>query len=126
MFLPVMTIGDPRIDWAVAHIDNNLDRPLRIGEIARAVNLSTSRFTRLFREATGDSPARYLQVRRLERARILIETTFFTIKEVMVKVGFNDPSHFTRYFSRHHGVSPTGIRASRGRRQTHGREPGAQ
>jgi transcriptional regulator GlxA family with amidase domain len=65
-------------------------------------------------------------VRRLERARVLIETTFFTIKEMMVKVGFNDPSHFTRYFSRHHGISPTGIRANRGRRQTAGLEPGAK
>ena len=120
-----MTIGDPRIDWAVAHIENSLDRPIRIEELARAVNLSTSRFTRLFREATGDSPARYLQVRRLERARVLIETTFFTIKEVMVRVGFNDPSHFTRYFSRHHGVPPTGIRAGRGRRQAAGVDRGA-
>jgi transcriptional regulator GlxA family with amidase domain len=121
-----MTLADPRIDWAVAHIENNLDRPLRIAEIARAVNLSTSRFTRLFREATGDSPARYLQVRRLERARVLIETTFFTIKEVMVKVGFNDPSHFTRYFSRYHGTSPTGIRASRARRQPEDVGPAAK
>jgi transcriptional regulator GlxA family with amidase domain len=121
-----MTSGDPRIDWAVAHIENSLDRPLRIAEIARAVNLSTSRFTRLFREATGDSPARYLQVRRLERARVLIETTFFTIKEVMVKVGFNDPSHFTRYFSRHYGISPTGIRASRARRQVEGHGPAGE
>ena len=113
-----MAIGDPRIDWAVAHIEENLDRPLRITELARAANLSTSRFTHLFRQATGDSPARYLRVRRLERARVLIETTFFTIKEVMGKVGFNDPSHFTRDFSRHHGISPSGIRAARGSAQT--------
>jgi transcriptional regulator GlxA family with amidase domain len=108
-----MTCGDPRIDWAIAHIEASLDRPLRIAELARAVNLSTSRFTRLFRVATGDSPARYLQIRRLERARILIETTFFTIKEVMGKVGFNDPSHFTRDFSRQHGISPSGLRSAR-------------
>jgi transcriptional regulator GlxA family with amidase domain len=113
-----MTIGDPRIDWAIAHIEDSLERPLRIGEIARAVNLSSSRFTQLFREATGDSPARYLQIRRLERARVLIETTFFTIKEVMGKVGFNDPSHFARDFSRHHGISPSRIRSTRSIRHT--------
>ena len=116
--MSVMTLADPRIDWAIAHIEASLDRPLRIAEIARAVNLSTSRFTHLFREATGDSPARYLQIRRLERARVLIETTFLTIKEVMGQVGFNDPSHFTRDFSRHHGIPPTGIRAGRGIPQT--------
>ena len=95
-----MTIGDPRIDRAIAHIEANLHEPLRVPDMARTVNLSGSRFTRLFRLTTGNSPARYIQLRRLERARILIERTFLTVKEVMSKVGYNDPSHFTRDFSR--------------------------
>lgn len=103
---------DPRIEWAVRHIDENLQGQLRVTEIARAVNLSGSRFTRLFRLVTGASPARYIQVRRLERARILIERTFLTVKEVMGQVGYNDPSHFTRDFSRHHGLSPSRLRST--------------
>lgn len=113
-----MHSGDPRIDWAIAHIEDTLQQPLRITEMAQTVNLSTSRFTRLFRAATGLSPARYIQVRRLERARILIARTFLTVKEVMGKVGYNDPSHFTRDFSREYGVSPSRMRASHPRLQT--------
>jgi|SRR5689334_14542802 AraC family transcriptional regulator of arabinose operon len=90
-----------------------LDRSLRVADLARAVNLSPSRFTQLFRAETGDSPARYLQARRLEEARALIESSFLSVKEVMARVGFNDPSHFTRSFVRHHGVAPSRLRSSR-------------
>ena len=119
-----MDSGDPRIGWAIAHIEDTLQQPLRINEMAQAVNLSASRFTRLFRAATGLSPARYIQIRRLERAKVLIERTFLTIKEVMGKVGYNDPSHFTRDFSREYGVSPSRLRASHPRVQTADMEPG--
>jgi transcriptional regulator GlxA family with amidase domain len=107
-----MDTGETRIDWAIARIEESLDRPLRVADLARAVNLSPSQFTRLFRSATGTSPARYLQLRRLARARVLIETTFFTIKEVMQMVGINDPSHFSRDFTRHHGIAPSRVRAA--------------
>jgi AraC family transcriptional regulator, arabinose operon regulatory protein len=104
---------DPRIAWAVAHLEEDLHRPSRVADLARAVNLSPSRFTHLFRAMTGDSPARYLQMRRLELARVLLETTFLSVKEVMAKVGFNDPSHFTHAFSRHHGIAPSRLRGTR-------------
>jgi transcriptional regulator GlxA family with amidase domain len=119
-----MHAGDPRIEWAIAHIEHRLQQPLRITEMAQTVNLSTSRFTRLFRAATGRSPARYIQIRRLERARVLIERTFLSVKEVMGQVGYNDPSHFTRDFTREHGVAPSRLRASHPRVPTADMEPG--
>jgi AraC family transcriptional regulator of arabinose operon len=99
-------MNDPRIDWAVAEIGRRLGDGLTIAELARAVNLSPSRFAHLFRERMGKSPTRYLRQRRLERARLLLESTFLTVKEVMAAVGCNDPSHFSRDFRRAYGVSP--------------------
>jgi transcriptional regulator GlxA family with amidase domain len=101
---------DRRIGWAVAHMEEGLDRAIHVADLARAVHLSPAQFTRLFRATTGASPARYLHARRLEHARVLLETTFLTVKEVMAKVGFNDPSHFTRSFSRYHGIAPSRLR----------------
>ena len=108
-----MTPVDPRIAWAVEQMCDALHRPLRVPELARAVNLSPSRFTLLFRADTGVSPARYLQMLRMREARVLIQSTFLSVKEVMAKVGFNDPSHFTRSFARHHGVAPSRLRSPR-------------
>ena len=46
----------------------------------------------------------------MERARLLLERTFLSVKEVMTFVGVNDPSHFSRDFRRRHGVAPTSFR----------------
>jgi AraC family transcriptional regulator of arabinose operon len=97
---------DPRVAWALAEMQRRMGDGVNISELARAVNLSRSRFAHLFREQTGVAPARYLRDFRLDRARLLLETTFLSVKEVMVTVGFNDPSHFSRDFQRAHGAPP--------------------
>src|SRR4029079_4849046 len=109
----VMPPIDPRIAWAVEQMSSGLPQPIRVPDLARAVNLSPSRFTLLFRAETGVSPSRYLQHLRMNEARMLIQSTFLSVKEIMARVGFNDPSHFTRSFSRHHGVAPSRLRSER-------------
>src|SRR5262245_1605877 len=103
------------MDWRVQTVIDtmlrDLERPLAIGDLARRVNLSRSRLTHLFRVEVGCSPARYFRQARLDRARQLVEETSLSIKEIMARVGFNDPSHFSRDFSRRHGVSPRRLRA---------------
>lgn len=101
---------DPRIAHAVGRMEEAFDRELLVAELAASVSLSPSRFAYLFRRDTGVSPARYLHTLRMERARLLLERTFLTVKEVMAYVGVNDPSHFSRDFRRYHGMPPTGLR----------------
>ena len=101
---------DRRITWAVAHILGHLAEPLAIPQIAALVNLSPSRFRHLFKTQLGLGPAEYIQRVRLRRARVLIERTFLSVKEVMALVGYNDPSHFSREFRRVHGVAPSALR----------------
>lgn len=101
---------DRRITWAVAHIQGHLAEPLAIPQIAELVNLSPSRFRHLFKTQIGLGPAEYIQRVRLRRARVLLERTFLSVKEVMALVGYNDPSHFSREFRRVHGVAPSALR----------------
>lgn len=102
---------DRRVRTAIDVMMRDIERPLAVTDLARRVNLSRSRFTDLFREEIGCSPARYLREARLDRARQLLENTLLSIKEVRARVGFNDPSHFTRDFCRRHGTSPRKFRA---------------
>lgn len=104
--------SDWRITWAVDHMQRHLADPLSVPALAAKVNLSPSRFRALFRAQTGLSPIEYLQRLRLRRARLLVERTFLTVKEVMVLVGYNDPSHFTRDFRRQHGINPSALRGN--------------
>lgn len=101
---------DRRITWAVGHMQRHLAEPLGITDLAALVNLSPSRFRHLFRTQIGIGPAQYLQRLRLRRARLLLERTFLTVKEVMALVGYSDPSHFARDFRRCHGVAPSTLR----------------
>lgn len=102
---------DPRITWAVGYMHAHLGDALSISELAERVNLSASRFRALFTTQIGLAPATYLQRLRLRRARLLVERTFLSIKEVMVLVGYNDPSHFSRDFRRQHGQPPSAFRS---------------
>lgn len=107
---------DPRIAWALEQMERRLSEPLRMRALAESVQLSPSRFTHLFCAEMGISPVRYLQTQRMERARVLLERSMLTVKEVMLQVGCNDPSHFARDFRRYHGVPPSAWRTHLGYR----------
>src|SRR3954451_25376499 len=101
---------DPRITWIVDYMHREMARELAITDLCALINLSPSRFRQLFAAQTGLAPLRYLQRLRLRRARLLVERTFLSVKEVMALVGYNDPSHFARDFRREHGDPPTACR----------------
>jgi AraC family transcriptional regulator of arabinose operon len=88
----------------------NLHRELSLAEMARAVGLSPSRLSSLVKAATGLSPGQYLKHIRMTRARELLEGTTMSVKEVMLHVGIQDKSHFTRDFKKHYGLTPSQCR----------------
>ncbi len=100
---------DIRIEAALAAVERHLDA-VSIAKLAATVNLSPSRFAHLFRQEVGTAPARYIHTLRMLRARTLLEQTFLSVKEVMARVGCNDPSHFSHHFRRFHGVAPRSCR----------------
>jgi len=91
-----------------------MGEPLTVASLAREFNLSPSRFAHLFRQEFSVSPMRYLHAQRMTRARLLLEETYLSVKEVMVRVGCSDPSHFARDFRRFHGLPPKQWRATVG------------
>ena len=101
---------DPRIARTIARMEDALAEAPSVPSMAAAVDLSLSRFAHLFRDETGVPPARYLHTVRMQRARVLLERTFLSVKDVMGRVGFRDPSHFARDFRRFHGVAPSAVR----------------
>ena len=103
---------DPRITWTVDYIQRHLPEPMTVRALAVQINLSASRFSALFAAQTGMAPMRFVQRVRLRRARLLLERTFLSVKEVMALVGYNDPSHFARDFSREHGAPPSAFTSS--------------
>lgn len=105
-------VMEERIQKIVDAMHDDYAREITLEELAKSVNLSVWHLSHLFKAQVGASPARYLKRLRLERAKVLLEDSFLSIKEVIAKVGMTDPSHFTKDFKKACGLTPTQYRAT--------------
>jgi transcriptional regulator GlxA family with amidase domain len=99
-----------RIQQALSYAKRHLRKPLSVDELAEAANLSTRQFSRTFRIETGQSPARAIEVLRVEAARAMIEASNQPIDVVARETGFTDPERMRRAFLRAFGQPPQAIK----------------
>ncbi|EMA2445213.1 helix-turn-helix domain-containing protein [Vibrio fluvialis] len=97
---------DPRIQKAVQTMRDNLARSLTINELANIACLSTTQYKNLFKANLGMTTFQYLTQLRMERARALLTHSDYPIGLIAEQVGFQDPSAFSRSFSRYFGQPP--------------------
>lgn len=103
----------PAVAAAMTQLEDDLARPLQLAELASKVGVSISHLGALFAEQCGCSPMRYLQERRLERARWLLDNPYLRIHEVAQACGYEDVNYFVRLFRRRFGQPPGRWRRSR-------------
>ena len=98
------------IQRCCSYIEMNLDRNIHARELADLVGYSVTYFTRRFREETGFGISDYVKAARVERARILLETSDSSVQEISDKLGFTSRNYFTRCFREVTGRTPTEYR----------------
>jgi AraC-like DNA-binding protein len=91
-------------------MDRRYAEPLDIPHLAAVAHLSASRFGRVFKEVFGETPHRYLQRRRVERAMALLRQTDRPVTQVAWDVGFASLGTFSRTFADVVGCSPSEFR----------------
>ncbi len=92
-------------------IDRSYRQELSLTTLAGIAGASRAHFVRSFKETFGETPHRYLQRRRIERAMFLLRTTELPIAEVCMEVGFTSLGTFGRTFRDIVGEAPTVHRA---------------
>ena len=92
-------------------MDLTYGKPLDIPTLARIAYVSEANFIRAFRGAFGETPHRYLQRRRVERALFLLRCTDRSITDICFDVGFASPGTFSKTFHLIVGESPTAYRS---------------
>jgi AraC family transcriptional regulator len=97
-------------------VEANIDRSVHIRDLARRAGLSLHHFARAFRTSTGTTPRAFIERRRIERARTLIDTTDQPLAEIAAATGFATQSHLTTAFRRATGFTPAAYRRGRGSR----------
>ncbi len=98
------------INRAVDFIEQNLNQPIYLEDIANKAHLSKFHFQRIFKGLTGETASEFLIRLRIEKAALLLASSDNTVADIAFACGFNSVEHFSRSFSNSFGVSPTNYR----------------
>ena len=91
-------------------MDRSYAEPLDVPALARIAHVSEAHFIRTFKTTFGETPNRYLQRRRVERAMFLLRSSEQSVTDVCMAVGFSSLGSFSDLFRRRVGVSPSAYR----------------
>lgn len=106
-----LTTDDELVKKALLLMQQNIDAPLPIEEIAHRLGASRRQLERHFRKSVGIPPLLAYKIMRLEYAEFLLKHSKRSVTEVATETGFCDSSHFIRAFKERRGVTPAAFRS---------------
>jgi AraC family transcriptional regulator len=97
----------------VEFIEAHLAEDVSLAALAELAHLSRYHFARAFKQSFGAPPHRYHMMRRMDRAKCLLQRPALSVTEIGIQIGFRETSSFTRAFRRFTGLAPTEYRRHR-------------
>lgn len=89
------------------YVDERLDGPIRVDDLAAAAKFSPGHFRRAFSISFGVSPHAFVMQKRIERARMLLLASEHEMGDIAFACGLSDHAHFSRLFRRFVGITPS-------------------
>ena len=90
----------------LAFIRDNIEKTITVDDLAGRAGMSSSHFSRVFKETLGETPMQYVLAYRIEQAIVLMKDPSLQLSEVAVACGFADQAHFSRSFKQITGLTP--------------------
>ncbi len=90
----------------IEYVENNLERAIRIDDIAKTMFLSNEHLIRTFKSETGQTPYQYIKARRIAKAKELLRYTNVPLKRVANAVGYSSVNAFGVQFRASTGMTP--------------------
>ncbi|MEL0658843.1 AraC family transcriptional regulator [Psychromonas arctica] len=103
---PILAKIDHRIGTAISFIEQNMMKQLQIKNLAELACLSETQFKKLFKQETNTTVMKYVTKLRMEKAQALLTHTDYPLPIIGEKVGYQEPSAFSRKFSQYFGFPP--------------------
>jgi AraC-like DNA-binding protein len=94
-------------------LQESIENPVNLEEMVKELPMGYSRFRKIFKEMTGQSPNQYHLNLRLDRARDLLTSTTLTINEIAYQTGFDSIFYFSRLFKKKNGLPPKEYRQNK-------------
>lgn len=91
----------------IDYMNKHYIEDLTIRDLARLAFMTPSSFCRAFKRETGLTPSGYLRNLRMEKAKKMLKTSAYSVKDVALTVGFADELYFSRLFKNAEGIPPT-------------------
>ena len=107
---PVQVNGDHKLAQLLAWVQERLDQPLTVTDLAVRAHTSPRHLGRQFRSVTGQTPLQWLLTQRVRRAQELLESTDFSIQAIAAATGMGTATTLRRQFKRVVGVPPDAYR----------------
>lgn len=101
------------IEASKEYIKNNYSKDISLDDVSRVVNISPYYFSKIFKDGTGENFIEYLTNMRIDKAKELLSTTDYSMKEICTMVGYSEPNYFSRSFKKNVGVTPTEYKEGR-------------
>ncbi|SNT76287.1 GlxA family transcriptional regulator [Paracoccus seriniphilus] len=102
-----------RLERVIELMENNLETPLSIRQLAELSGFSIRQLERRFHKAAGCSPKTFYRSMRLKRGRALVEQSSMSITDIAISLGFSNSTVFSRLYAREYGITPARARALR-------------
>ena len=101
---------DPLISNVTSYIEDSIGCDITVSHIARIFGYSEKYIGHLFKKSTGMSIKEYVNVKRLDKAELMLSTSSLSVTNVSLSVGYNNVTYFNRCFKERYGVSPSEYR----------------
>ena len=101
-----------RIDRVIDYLRGNLDRPVKLGELAKVACFSEFHFHRIFAAVCGETLNHFTNRLRLEKAARLLRYSKQSLTDIALDCGFSSPASFSRAFRSGYDTSPSQFRKS--------------
>lgn len=112
---PVADCSSDSLGETLAWMNEHLELPHTVDELAARASMSTRTFARRFAAETGTTPVKWLTTQRILHAKHLLEDTGLGLEQIAARCGFGSGALLRHHFQRHVGLAPVEYRRRFGR-----------
>lgn len=96
-----------RLNKMFLFIENNINKPITLEYLSKSVNLHPTYLSDFFVKQTGIRPIQYINQKKVDKAKMMIQFSNKTINEIANELGFSNIQYFSKTFKQYTGVSPS-------------------